>query len=186
MKSTHSILFKIGMWTAIALFVIRCFCSFSSLIEEFSLYTVFGYAGEAIGVAAIFIWVYEKWLWRWLSFGVIPILKAHYEGTMKSSCDNKIRDVSLSVKQTFLGISITFKTGESKSTSVCASFENINGEKRLVYTYFNTPHSEHRERSPLHIGTAMLSVENINELTGEYYTDRNTTGDLALKAVNTK
>ena len=186
MKSTHSILFKIGMWTAIALFVIRCLFSFSSLVEGFPLYTLFGYSGEAIGTAAILVWIYEKWLWRWLSFGTIPVLNAHYEGTMKSSYDGKIRDVSLFVKQTFLGITITFKTGKSKSTSVSASFENINGEKRLVYTYFNTPHSEHRERSPLHIGTALLSVENIDELTGEYFTDRNTTGDLMLKVVNSK
>ena len=186
MKSTHSILFKICMWTDITLFVIRCLFSFSSLIEDFSLYIVFGYAGEATGVAAIFIFVYEKWLWRWLSFGIVPVLKTHYEGIMKSSYDNKIREVSLSIKQTFLGITITLKTEESKSTSVSASFENINGEKRLVYTYFNTPHSEHRERSPLHIGTAMLSVEDVNELTGEYFTDRKTTGDLIFKAVKMK
>lgn len=171
------------MWTAIILFVLRCLISFSSLLENFSAYTLFGYAGEAIGITAVIVLAYEKWLWRWLSFGIVPLLKPYYRGTMKSSYDNKERNVELIIKQTFLSVGITFKTEESKSTSVSASYENVNGEKKLVYTYYNTPHSEHRERSPLHIGTAILSVEDITELTGEYFTDRKTIGDLRLKCV---
>lgn len=186
MKSKHSLLFKIGMWTAIVLFVIRCLMSITSLMEEGTAYTLFGYASEAISISAVLVCVYEKWLWRWLSFGVVPVLNPHYEGTMKSSYDNSIRDVFLDVKQTFLGIKIIFRTGESKSNSVSAYFEDVNGERKLVYTYFNTPNSEHRSRSPLHIGTAILSVEDVNQLTGQYYTDRKTTGDISVEAIEKK
>lgn len=70
--------------------------------------------------------------------------------------------------------------------SICASFEQIHGEKKLVYTYFNMPIIKHRAKSPIHIGTTIVSVENVNKLVGEYYTDRTTKGDLIAQAIINK
>ena len=186
MKSTHSILLTIGMWAAIICFALRCLISISTLREGCSAYTLFGYASEAVGIAALIVLAYDKLLWRYLPFCVVPVLKSCYTGTMKSCYDQKVREVSIVIKQTFSEINVIFKTVESKGTSVSAAFKEINGERKLVYTYFNTPNSEHRGRSPLHIGTTILSIENINQLTGQYYTDRKTTGDISVKAIDKK
>lgn len=86
------------------------------------------------------------------------------------------------VKQTLLSVHITMVSDESKSNSLSASIDEIMGEKKLVYCYLNTPKSEYRERSEIHFGTAMLSLDNPKVLEGQYYTDRETSGDMYFLA----
>lgn len=124
--------------------------------------------------------VYEKWLWKCMPFHDIPKLHKKYEGTLKSSYDNKERNIYVKINQTLFGISITIKTDESKSYTVVANFDITDNYKRLIYTYHNEAKAEYNERSPQHYGTTILDVENKNELTGKYYTDRKTTGDIKL------
>lgn len=124
--------------------------------------------------------VYEKWLWKYMPFHDIPKLHKKYEGTLKSSYDNKERNIYVKINQTLFGISITIKTDESKSYTVVANFDITYNYKRLIYTYHNVAKAEYNERSPQHYGTTILDVDDINELTGKYYTERNTTGDIKL------
>lgn len=172
------------MWASIVLFAIRCVISLSSLLDNFSVYTVFGYAGEAIGLAAVVTIAYEKWLWRWFSFGVIPVLKSQYSGILTSSEDGR-RNVTVKIKQSFLHIAVIFQTKESNSSSIAAAFEMINGEQKLIYSYCNNPHIKHRETSAIHYGTTILHVSD-EKLFGEYYTDRKTHGDLVLFPLSQK
>lgn len=128
--------------------------------------------------------VYEKWLWKCLPFHNIPKLHKKYEGTLKSTYDNKERKIYVTINQTLFGTSVTVKTDESQSYTVTANFDITDNYKRLIYTYHNEAKAEYNERSPQHYGTTILDVENKNELTGKYYTNRKTTGDIILYKTN--
>lgn len=149
------------------------------------VYILFGYGGEAIGLTALIMTAFNLWIWKWKPVNVMlaraPILGKKYTGRLKSSYNQEEYDGELTVKQTFLKISVTFKTGESFSDSIMASIEVINGVNRLVYTYINEPKGEIREKSPIHYGTASLRI-NDTVLEGNYYTDRKTTGSMRFEA----
>lgn len=170
------------MWVAICIFAIRCFASRGDLLVNPSVYTLYGFAGEAIGLTAFLMLLYERWFWRYNPCEKTPALKKSYTGILKSSYDGKEREASLEIKQTLLSVRVTLTSGESKSNSLSASIDEIHGEKQLTYCYLNTPKSEFRYRSEVHYGTAMLCVDNPNKLTGQYYTDRKTIGDMEFTA----
>lgn len=178
MKEQQKKLINISVWWAIVLFVLRCVISWKSVISNFSLYSIFGYASEAIGIAVIIVVLYEKYLWKFNPFETTPKLASRYYGSFKSNYDSIERNAELIVKQTLLSVHVIMITDESKSKSLSASIENVLGEVQLTYCYLNTPKSEHRGRSEIHYGTAMLSVSNPKEISGQYYTDRQTTGDM--------
>ena len=182
MKSQQKKMNNICVWSAVALFVLRCILSWESILNGTSAYSLFGYASEAISVAVIFIGVYEKVLWRFNPFESTPKFARRYTGKIKSTYDYVERDASLEIKQTLLSIHVTLITGESKSKSLSASIDEVLGEMQLTYCYLNTPKSEYRYRSEIHYGTATLSAGNPAILEGQYYTDRNTTGDMVFTA----
>ncbi|MEE1138433.1 MAG: hypothetical protein U0M02_08150 [Acutalibacteraceae bacterium] len=182
MKEQYKKLINICMWCGIALFAIRCAFSWESIVTNVSIYDLYGYAGEAIAVAAIFGILYERVIWKFNPFEKTPKLSKEYNGTIKSDFDNIERPATLRIKQTLLSINITLITAESKSNSLSASIDNILNETKLTYCYLNTPKSEFRKRSQIHYGTATLSLTDPTTLEGQYYTDRATTGDMIFKA----
>lgn len=58
----------------IILFVLRCVLSYQEVINDFSIYTIFGYAGETISVTTILVFLYEKWFWTFDRFSNVPVL----------------------------------------------------------------------------------------------------------------
>lgn len=128
--------------------------------------------------------VYEKWFWKCVPYHNIPKLHKQYEGTFKSNYDNKERKMNVKINQTLFGTSVTIKTDESQSHTVVASFDITDNYKRLIYTYHNEAKVEYSERSPQHYGTTILNVEDKNKLTGKYYTERKTAGDIILHKIN--
>lgn len=178
MKKQFNGLLRKAMWVAIVLFVVRAALSWGELKANSNIYSIFGYAGEAIGVAAIVIVCYEKWLWRFDPLIRIPYIAGKYEGTLKSSYDQELRSATIQIKQTFLSVDVTLKTEESESRSVSGSIEEILGSAELIYTYLNEPKAQVRDRSAIHYGTATFVLSEKNHLTGRYYTDRNTSGDM--------
>ena len=182
MEDSQKRLINISVWCAIILFVLRCIISWKSIVESFSLYELFGYASEAIGITVVLAVLYEKFLWKYNPLESTPKLASQYTGIVKSNYDNVDRDASLIIKQTLFSVQITMITDESKSQSISASIKNVLEEEQLIYCYLNTPKSEHRNHSEIHYGTATLSVANPKEINGQYYTDRETTGDMIFYA----
>ena len=182
MKEQLSRFVSKSIWVAIILFAFRCAISWKDLAENASLYNLYGFAGEAIGMTAILMAAYERFLWQFMPFEDVPVLRKVYTGTIKSSYDNLERKATLRIKQSLLSVHVTLITQESRSQSLSASIDEILGEKQLTYCYLNTPKSKVRHRSKVHYGTAMLCVENPNRLTGRYYTDRKTIGDMEFSA----
>ena len=151
-------------------------------------YSLFGYAGEAIGIMSIVMMVFNRagWKWRLINrFVDMPVLAKNYTGTFISDWqnENKIYDADLEVKQTFLNISIVFKTGESRSYSILSSIDMVGERKRIIYIYQNEPRAELFDRSSIHKGTAELWIEESGELSGNYYTSRKTRGSMEFKPV---
>lgn len=141
----------------------------------------------------IIIWLaFIRWLWKlkifypWLV--QVPDLSGQWKGTTVSNWNNKSESpipMEIIIIQTFLNIQIRMKTGESRSFSIAASFDinNERGQQQLFYSYLNVPKASVRDRSEIHYGSAMLAFVgfNVQELEGEYWTSRETTGEIHLK-----
>lgn len=146
---------------------------------------------KAISINA-FVWlIFVNWGWRckifypWLV--PFPNLSGKWKGHLKSNWKNKSLEpiqIEVDIKQTFFNIQIKIKTGESKSHSIGASFDidKERGMQRLIYSYLNTPKSNVRDRSEIHYGTTLLEFDGfkVDEMEGEYWTDRETTGEIIL------
>jgi len=174
-----------AMWLLIILFGIRCFMSWGDIITNPSVYGILSLAGEAIGVTVFLMLLYEKWIWHVCIFRKLedtPCLYKEYIGTIKSEFDGIERNVVLRIKQSLLSVQLTMTSDESSSKSISSSIDTILGEKQITYCYLNTPRTEFRNRSEIHYGTAMLNVEDVDLLTGQYFTDRSTRGDITLHA----
>lgn len=186
-----------SIWVTIIAFVIRCLISWGDLSafvankKVFECgYSIFGYAGEAIGIAAIFMACFNKWWWRWKPLnrisGGMPVLAKKYKGKIQFIWDEQEqeRDSEISIEQTFLNVIVKLGTDESSSNSVAATIKEENGSKMLIYTYLNTPRAEIQDKSVIHYGTAMLIVDDPKHLTGNYFTIRKSRGSMDLMAVD--
>lgn len=169
---------RMSGWCALIVFCVRCFISRTKLITDFSVYDVYGYAGEAIAFSVLIMIAYEKWLWRYNPLEKTPILKKKYKGTFVSTYDKIERKATLEIKQTLLSVNVFLETSESKSKSISASIDKIQDEWQLTYCYLNVPQALVRDRSEIHYGTAMLCIENPERIQGQYFTDRKTIGDM--------
>jgi hypothetical protein len=165
-------------WCTVILFVLRCIISREMIATNFSIYDLYGFAGEVIGLTVIIATLYERWLWRYMPFESTPKLFKEYEGIFNSDYDSVERSARLEIKQTLLTVHVTLITGESRSKSISSSINIILNEKQLTYCYLNTPNAMMRSRSEIHYGTAMLCIENPYKIHGQYFTDRKTTGDM--------
>lgn len=182
MENQYQKIVKLSTWGSVILFCLRCALSWQDILQTVSLYDLFCYAGEAIGIAVIFTVFYEKWLWRINPLDKTPKLHKQYTGVLKSSYDNVERQAKINIKQSMLSVHVSLITEESSSSSISASIDSILGENQLIYCYLNTPKSEFRNRSEIHYGTAVFSLADPSHLIGRYYTDRKTSGDMTFSA----
>lgn len=183
MKEQYKSFLNKSIWVILVLFMIRCFVAWKLFDGGFSGYDLYGYAGEAIGVGTLIMCLYEKWIWRWMFFEKTPKLEKKYIGTFISNFDQVEREATLIIKQSLLFVHVEFRSGESISRSLTASIDDIMGVSQLTYCYLNTPDIAFRDRSEIHYGTAMLRIVEDGNLVGEYFTDRNTCGDMVFHKI---
>ncbi len=175
-----------NIWLSIILFVVRWFIA--GVTAEISIntaYNLFCYAGEAIGVAAILMLIYNVWIWKKINLYHMPVLAKRYEGSLIYTWNGEMgeRKAHMDVKQTFLNVQISFGTDESSSVSINASIEYTHGEPYLYYLYLNTPNPNLQEISPIHYGHATFKLNDTKQLCGTYFTGRKTVGSIELKAI---
>jgi hypothetical protein len=184
MRESTEKFFKVGLWMAVVVFVFRYLVIpkiFEGLIAT-SSYDIFGCVGEAIGIAAIVMSIYERVLWRFNPLEHTPRISGEYEGRIKYQYDGGgSKTIKASVSQTFLSIKISMSTNEvtSRSTS-CTLFED-SGEMVLLYNYITNPKSQYSTINPIAYGTCRFSLSRKGELSGTYWTSRATIGDITLK-----
>ncbi len=144
----------------------------------------------------IIIWVlFIKWGWKWKMFYPwlvpFPNLSGDWSGIIKSNWNEKESKpipTEVLIIQTFFNIQVRVKTDESRSHSIGASFniDKDRGFQQLFYSYLNTPKPGVRERSEIHYGSTLLNFEgyNVTKMDGEYWTSRETTGEIQLTKKN--
>jgi len=140
----------------------------------------------------IILWMlFIAWAWKWKIFYPwlvpFPNLSGNWEGTIKSNWKEKELEplpIEVSITQNFFNVQVRIKTKESRSYSIGASFDidNERGFQQLFYTYLNTPKAGVRERSEIHYGSTILNFDGfkVTKMDGEYWTDRETTGEITL------
>jgi predicted small integral membrane protein len=164
-------------------------------LDSINFTKALSHISTAISVNIILWLIFIKWLWKckifypWLV--PFPNLSGEWEGTLLSNYKNKSLEpipTSVKIEQNFFNIQIKITTGESTSYSTGATFDidTERGLQRLFYSYQNTPKRSVRERSEIHYGTTLLSFDGfkISEMDGEYWTSRETTGEIELKRKN--
>ena len=171
--------------TTIILIAILTFLACCML--ELSIWDSISYS---ISITSILVVGFVKFAWKWKIFRgwlvPFPNLNGYWDGIIKSTYKNACSEIpiKLKIKQTFLHIQIRFQSKESKSNSIVAAF-NIDEDRGIVqlcYSYQNDPKATLQKKSPIHYGSVILDInEDNNSMNGQYWTTRNTTGEMYLE-----
>lgn len=140
--------------------------------------------------------VFTKWLWKFKCFRVwlvpFPNLNGSWIGNIYSDWINPETGqrvppipVMLTINQSFSHISCMMQTSEMKSYSISEGF-NIDKDrqiKQVTYIYTSRPRIVLNHRSVPHDGAMVFDIIEVPEkkLTGRYWTERDTKGEIALK-----
>jgi hypothetical protein len=160
-------------------------------LDSIDFHKAITHVSTTISINIILWMIFIAWAWKWKMFYPwlvpFPNLSGDWEGTIKSNWKEKELEpipIEVSITQNFFNVQVRIKTKESRSYSIGASFDidNERGFQQLFYTYLNTPKAGVRERSEIHYGSTILNFDgfNVTKMDGEYWTDRETTGDIIL------
>lgn len=142
---------------------------------------------------ALGLFITHAWRWRIFRGWLVPFpdLNGTWQGTIQTTWkDPKTGQrpgpipVVLVVHQSFISTSCVMRTAEMTSQSFSADFvlDGDSKSSKLVYSYRSNPRPTVAERSQLHQGTIVFEVvgDPPKKLKGEYWTSRETTGEVAL------
>nr|WP_314469811.1 hypothetical protein [uncultured Sphingomonas sp.] len=167
-----------------------------------SLFKVVSLVATIVGTVLVIV---ANWVWRWvwaalpfLNRTFFPDLNGEWEGLLITTwIDPATGQVpppimtNVTIRQGILSISVRQKTKESTSwsTRVIAEADVDADTYRIWYSYSNKPKASVSHRSCDHDGVAWLEVslgDNPEELHGQYFTSRRTSGDIELRRVSSK
>lgn len=133
----------------------------------------------SITISLIIVSIYIKVLWKYNPINKTPNIAGSYSAKFISDFDRKKRNVNFIIKQDLFNAYISYDTKESESKSICSNLvEEIAGDWSLIYIYNNQPNNLERKHSEIHQGTCIMKIKNNKIVSGKYYTDRNTKGDI--------
>jgi hypothetical protein len=154
---------------------------------------------NATGYVTFVSIIFSQWLWKipWLQgwLVTVPNLNGTWEGDLVSTWKDPQTGKSpgpikvfLVVRQSLFKMSCVLMTKESKSWSRAVSIQTApdGALKVLEFTYSNSPKPTVQHRSKAHDGACSLEViaNKTPKLTGKYWTERATTGEMDLKFKN--
>jgi hypothetical protein len=144
------------------------------------------------GLMVFLLGVFDRWAWRipflypW--FVSTPNLRGTWKGQINSSWRDPSSgkmilpiDAYLVIEQTFSSLQVRLFTKESQSNLLMGNiFQNDGGTYSVAGIYRNTPGILNRTNSPMHYGSILLHMQGEKDfsLNGEYWTDRQTKGEL--------
>lgn len=146
------------------------------------------------GVLLLLLTIFDLYLWRLAIFRSWFVKRPLIDGTWKAQLQSnwvdpqtgQVKppiDAFMVVRQTFSRMSLRLLTAESQSELLGAEVVRADdGSYRIIGVYRNEPRLGVRERSQIHYGGLVLQVIGSppERLTGHYWTDRDTKGELAL------
>jgi hypothetical protein len=143
--------------------------------------------------------LWDIWLWRlpllqrlakrpWISGTWSATLTPTAASVIPPGGSHGPVEAYLMIEQTFWSIGIRQYTSESRSNSGATMWgETTSGSDRtFTYNYASHPRQAIADRSPSHLGTVTLDVVGLrpSTITGDYFTNRYTKGDLTLHLVD--
>lgn len=188
---------KIALYFLIIVAVIVLIADWFIFGQILTVGFVFKYVSGAVTIITIIGFSFCRFFWKcklfkkWLV--LIPDLNGNWEGVIESSWVNpetkeKLEPIKaeLTIKQSLFHISCIMKTTEMKSQSITAGFNIVPDDQvyQMVYTYMSIPKQNIQERSRIHYGTIIFDMQNncdCNEMTGNYWTGRNTNGFIRME-----
>ena len=200
MKATDAINTKSLAWVTAIVSVIAFGVIFMGFGRDFSnpmdlLKTV-----PMVITVDLFFWeVLRRWGWRWKPLRPwlikVPDLNGEWQGVVlpngilgASATVASAIPATMSIRQSLTSISCVVRTAEMKSTSFVAGFRMDHDEHlaEFSYSYQSVPRASVRQRSAPHFGTALLEFhdESPVRLTGEYWTTRESAGELEFKRIS--
>jgi len=176
-------LIKIGLWIAIILFGIRCFISTPN-----GIYGFINSIGGIVFISVIILGLYERLIWQFDPMEKTPRIKGTYLGTIEYNfnCNAGIKETQVEIKQTLLSTRVKIMTNEITSYTISSSLVEENGEFILYYTYVTNPKAKYSKENPVQYGTCRLVIISKDELRGNYWTTRQTIGDMVLRKCDKK
>lgn len=141
---------------------------------------------------SLLLLAFQHWAWKWRWLHGWFVEKPNLNGTWRVSLNSNWQDPAtgevvpektgyLVVRQTYSHLSLRLMTDESSSELVGSSVHRAeDGVYRISGVYRNEPQLAVRDRSPIHYGAILLDVEGdpATGLVGQYWTDRNSAGEL--------
>lgn len=168
------------------------------LIQEIVFYSVFIICwllcqifGNYVGISWAFpiltaLWfLFEKCGWKILPAWLVKQYKIYGDWSGKLYYHYKgkdgIKDIRLTIKQSFLKTEICIKTDEMLGKSIVSKW--CLKQDKLLYIYNTDPNSEVKDKNPIQWGAAQIKIDpnDLNKLRIEYWTDRQTKGHMELK-----
>jgi hypothetical protein len=149
-----------------------------------------------IGVLSLALLIFDWWAWAWFGFRLFskrPDLRGTWKGTIRSNwksadgLDRGAIEAYISIYQTYTGFHFRLFTQESQSVTIIASLACEPDDHYVVSgVYRNEPNQLIRSRSPIHHGGLILNVSNPsqNQMSGTYWTDRQTHGEMEFHRVS--
>lgn len=180
MKSKMEALIKLSGIIVLVIFIILYKLKMpESVLEYWDLIL------ESTGYSVIAIVVYERYLWKYNPFVKIPRLKKKYTGILSYNYKGKFgeKNVEIEIKQSFLSTDVKLKSDEISSKTITSDLVEENGEFVIYYTYITNPLSRCSDENPIQVGTCKLVIDNINDIRGNYWTNRKTICDLHFHSI---
>ncbi len=132
----------------------------------------------AITITLVLASIYSVHFWKYNPLEKTPKIYGKYKMTFISTYDNSKRTMDVTIKQDLFLNRIYMSTNESKSESISSSIITKHDSCELTYTYQNIPNATERNHSEIHFGTCTLKIIDNKIISGSYYTDRKTTGEI--------
>mgnify|MGYP000896634001 CR=1 FL=1 len=141
---------------------------------------IFDISLQSIDISTIFIVFYITYLWKYDPFVKIPKLNKEYHG--KIQYDHKKgkgeKNVEIKIYQTLLTVKIKMESNEMKSVSLYGDIILENGDYYLYYIYRTSPLAKYSDNNPIQIGACRMDLEKVDNITGVYWSNRGTKGDI--------
>ncbi len=149
-----------------------------------------------VSVLVGLLFVFNGWAWRWPLIRLVvgrPDLRGTWKGVVKPNpktsnynATGEPVQVYVVIRETFSTLHLRLLSPESQSFSLATSLtEEAPEQFAVTWIYRNEARLLVQGRSPVHLGGGLLRVSGASaaSMSGHYWTDRNSSGELDLVLV---